>query len=115
MEQRSGRVTPTGYVSVDVEADGPIPGPFSMVSFGAVVAGWHDGAGFRRAEPGAAAAFHRELRPIAEEYDPRAPAVSGPARAALEAGGAAPRSRCGSSGSGWSSCGPAPKGCGTGR
>ncbi|MFJ2578571.1 hypothetical protein [Kitasatospora aureofaciens] len=36
--RRQGGVTPTVYVSVDVEADGPIPGPYSMVSFGAVVA-----------------------------------------------------------------------------
>jgi hypothetical protein len=32
------------YFSVDVEADGPIPGPYSMVSFGAAVAGVRDEA-----------------------------------------------------------------------
>lgn len=88
MGQRT-KVTPTVYVSVDVEADGPIPGPYSMVSFGAVVAGWHDGEGFRR-PPAGAAAFYRELRPISAEYDPQALAVSGLDRAALEAGGADP-------------------------
>ncbi|MET8540571.1 exonuclease [Kitasatospora sp. NPDC004799] len=86
---RRVKETPTVYVSVDVEADGPIPGPYSMVSFGAAVAGWHDGEGFRR--PGAgAAAFYRELRPISAEYDPEALAVSGLDRAALEADGADP-------------------------
>ncbi|MGW3042553.1 3'-5' exonuclease [Kitasatospora sp. NPDC001159] len=89
MGSRSGKVTPTVYVSVDVEADGPIPGPYSMVSFGAVVAGWHDGEGFRRADP-EAAAFYRELRPISAEYDPEALAVSGLDRAALETGGTEP-------------------------
>ncbi|MFF2955221.1 exonuclease [Kitasatospora sp. NPDC057965] len=85
----AGKVTPTVYVSVDVEADGPIPGPYSMVSFGAVVAGWHDGEGFRRA-PGAAAAFYRELRPVSDEWVPEALAVSGLDRAALIAGGTDP-------------------------
>ncbi|MER7753471.1 exonuclease [Kitasatospora sp. NPDC097643] len=84
-----GKVSPTVYVSVDVEADGPIPGPYSMLSFGAVVAGWHDAAGFRRA--GAwSAGFYRELRPISAEYDPEALAVSGLDRAALVAGGTEP-------------------------
>nr|BFD90635.1 hypothetical protein KitaXyl93_19950 [Kitasatospora sp. Xyl93] len=86
---RKERVTPTVYVSVDVEADGPIPGPYSMLSFGAVVAGWHDGEGLRRPRTGAAA-FYRELRPISPEYDPQALAVSGLDRAALEAEGADP-------------------------
>ncbi|WP_181970550.1 exonuclease [Kitasatospora xanthocidica] len=86
---RRVKVTPTVYVSVDVEADGPIPGPYSMVSFGAVVAGWHDGEGFRRAGAGGAA-FYRELRPISAEYVPEALAVSGLDRAVLEADGADP-------------------------
>jgi hypothetical protein len=30
------------YFSVDVEADGPIPGPYSMISVGVAVAGRHD-------------------------------------------------------------------------
>jgi len=86
MSSRS-RTTPTVYVSVDIEADGPIPGPYSMVSFGAAVAGWHDAAGFRRAEP---LGFYRELRPISERYDPEALAVSGLDRAALLRDGAEP-------------------------
>lgn len=36
------------YFSVDVETDGPIPGPYSMLSFGLVVAGTFDGRVFKR-------------------------------------------------------------------
>jgi hypothetical protein len=43
------------YVMVDVESDGPIPGDYSMVSFGAVVV-----------EPGLEKRFYGELRPISE-------------------------------------------------
>ncbi|GAA4846076.1 exonuclease [Kitasatospora terrestris] len=75
------RLTPTVYVSVDIEADGPIPGPYSMVSLGAVTAGWHDADGFRRAD--GKQGFYRELRPISEQWDPQALAVSGLDRTAL--------------------------------
>lgn len=34
------------YISVDIEADGPIPGLYSMISFGAAVAGRQDGASY---------------------------------------------------------------------
>lgn len=54
------------YFSVDIEADGPIPGPYSMVSFGAVVV-----------EPGLSRTFYRELCPISEKWIPEALAVSG--------------------------------------
>ncbi|GAA1108491.1 exonuclease [Kitasatospora arboriphila] len=83
------RTTPTVYVSVDVEADGPIPGPYSMLSFGAAVAGHHDADGFRRAGR-QAAGFYRELRPVSERFDPQALAVSGLDRAALLTGGTPP-------------------------
>lgn len=53
------------FVSVDTEADGPIPGDYSMLSIGAVVAGR------------ASATFYRELRPISERFVPEALAVSG--------------------------------------
>ncbi|MCY0928766.1 hypothetical protein OTB20_21660 [Streptomyces sp. H27-H1] len=42
---------PSLYISVDVEADGPIPGPYSMISFGAAVAGRQDGASYAAADP----------------------------------------------------------------
>ncbi|MFF3846520.1 3'-5' exoribonuclease domain-containing protein [Streptomyces sp. NPDC002328] len=70
------RVKPSLYISVDVEADGPIPGPYSMLSLGAAVAGVQDADGFTAADP-AARTFYRELRPISEEFVPEALAVSG--------------------------------------
>ncbi len=36
------------YFSADVETDGPIPGPFSILSFGLVYAGTFDGQHFTR-------------------------------------------------------------------
>jgi len=36
------------YFSADVETDGPIPGPFSMLSFAIVYAGTFDGTNFVR-------------------------------------------------------------------
>ncbi len=56
---------PELYVAVDVEADGPIPGPYSMISLGMAVAGHPD------------LTFYTELRPISEEFVPQALAVSG--------------------------------------
>jgi hypothetical protein len=57
------------YVMVDIEADGPIPGDYSMVSLGAVIV-----------EPGLARTFYGQLRPISNEYVPDALAVSGHTR-----------------------------------
>jgi DNA polymerase III alpha subunit (gram-positive type) len=54
------------YVMVDVEADGPIPGDYSMICFGAVIV-----------EPGLARDFYGKLRPISERFVPEALAVSG--------------------------------------
>jgi hypothetical protein len=76
------------YFSVDVEADGPIPGPYSMVSVGVAVAG-RRGETFVPADP-AAETFYRELKPISDEYVPEALEVSGLDRADLVANGAAP-------------------------
>jgi hypothetical protein len=60
------------YVSADIEADGPIPGRFSMLSLGMCVAGEQDAAGvFRPIQP-ESARFYRELRPISEEWEPDA-------------------------------------------
>ncbi|MEU4780177.1 exonuclease [Micromonospora sp. NPDC023633] len=53
------------YVAVDVEADGPIPGPYSMISLGMAVAGHPE------------LAFYTELKPISDEFVPAALAVSG--------------------------------------
>lgn len=54
------------YIMVDIEADGPIPGDYSMVSFGAVVV-----------EPGLARTFYGRLRPISDAWVADALKVSG--------------------------------------
>ncbi|MET7425341.1 exonuclease [Dactylosporangium sp. NPDC005555] len=81
------------YFSLDVEADGPIPGPYSMVSVGLAVAGRSDGV-FVAADP-TADTFYRELRPISDDFVPEALAVSGLDRAALLRDGADPTSAMG--------------------
>src|SRR5215468_5679532 len=77
------------YFLVDVEAVGSIPGPYSMISFGAAVAGTRTEAGFTPADP-TAATFYRELRPISDDFVPEALAVSGLDRVELLASGADP-------------------------
>lgn len=54
---------------VDVETDGPCPGIYSMVSFGAVIV-----------EPGLSRTFYGQCRPIFDEWVPEALAVSGHSR-----------------------------------
>ncbi|MEW2396015.1 3'-5' exoribonuclease [Streptomyces sp. NPDC046862] len=83
------RPKPGLYISVDIEADGPIPGPYSMLSLGAAVAGRQDADGFTPADP-EELTFYRELRPISEEFVPEALAVSGLDRAGLIEEGAEP-------------------------
>ncbi|MFJ2000576.1 3'-5' exonuclease [Streptomyces chartreusis] len=83
------RIKPSRYISVDIEADGPIPGPYSMLSIGAAVAGVQDGDGFTAADP-EERTFYRELRPIGEEFVPEALAVSGLDRERLKAEGSEP-------------------------
>ncbi|MDP9793969.1 hypothetical protein J2S43_002481 [Catenuloplanes nepalensis] len=56
---------PELYIAADVEADGPIPGPYSMISLGLAVVGHPDRG------------FYTELKPISDEFDPKALAVSG--------------------------------------
>lgn len=77
------------YLSADVESDGPVPGKFSMLSFGLAVAGSFDGRRFSRAEPGKEARYW-ELRPISSEFDAAALAVNGLDRARLERVGLEP-------------------------
>ncbi|MFI0407802.1 exonuclease [Actinomadura sp. 3N508] len=64
------------YISADVEADGPIPGPYSMLSFGLVVCGTFDGTEFTASDP-AERTFYAELKPISDDFVPEALAVSG--------------------------------------
>jgi hypothetical protein len=59
------------YISVDVEADGPVPLVHSLLSLGACVAGTFDGEVFRRSDP-LDCTFYAELRPVGDEFDPAA-------------------------------------------
>lgn len=51
---------------VDIESDGPIPGDYSMICFGAVVV-----------EEGLTKTFYGQLKPISDKFIPEALAVSG--------------------------------------
>jgi len=64
------------YFSADVETDGPIPGPFSILSFALVYAGRFDGSRFERARD-PRLTFYRELKPISDSFDPEALRVNG--------------------------------------
>lgn len=57
------------YIMVDIESDGPIPGDYSMISFGAVLV----------REP-LDKTFYGRLRPISDRFIPEALAVSGHSR-----------------------------------
>lgn len=64
------------YFSADVETDGPIPGPFSLLSFALVYAGRFDGQHFER--PGDFdTSLYKELQPISDDFEPEALAVNG--------------------------------------
>jgi DNA polymerase III epsilon subunit-like protein len=54
------------YIMVDVEADGPIPGDYSMTSFGAIVV-----------EPSLSKTFYAQLKPISDRWIPEALKISG--------------------------------------
>jgi len=56
---------PELYIATDIEADGPIPGPYSMLSLGMSIVG----------DP--KRCFYTELRPISDQFVPEALAVSG--------------------------------------
>jgi hypothetical protein len=68
------------FVSVDIEADGPIPGEYSMLSLGAAYVD----------EP--SRTFYTELSPISDTFVPESLAVSGLDRDALARAGASPGS-----------------------
>lgn len=53
-------------VMVDVESDGPIPGDYSMVCFGAIIV-----------EPALNRTFYGQLKPISDKWIPSALKVSG--------------------------------------
>jgi hypothetical protein len=53
------------YVMVDIESDGPIPGDYSMICFGAIIV-----------EPQLNRTFYGQLKPISDKFVPEALAVS---------------------------------------
>jgi hypothetical protein len=59
------------YFSADVETDGPIPGPYSLLSFALVYAGKFDGHLFERPRI-YDHHFYRELKPISDSFEPDA-------------------------------------------
>jgi DNA polymerase III alpha subunit (gram-positive type) len=85
----SGESRPDLYISADVETDGPIPGPFSLLSFGLAIVGRYDGRRFERLPP-REQTFYRELRPISDQYEDEALAVNGLDRDRLLREGMAP-------------------------
>ena len=54
------------YIMVDVESDGPIPGDYSMISFGAVLV-----------NESLDKSFYGKLKPVSENFIPEALTVSG--------------------------------------
>jgi len=54
------------YIMVDVESDGPIPGDYSMISFGAVLV-----------DEKLDKTFYGKLKPVSDKFIPEALAVSG--------------------------------------
>ena len=62
------------YIMVDIESDGPIPGDFSMVCFGAVLV-----------DENLDRTFYGKLKPISGKFNPEALAISGFSRAETEA------------------------------
>ncbi|GAA3204041.1 exonuclease [Actinocorallia longicatena] len=81
--------SPDLYFSCDIEADGPIPGPYSMLSFGFSVAGSYDGAVFTHRHP-FEKTYYAELKPISDAFEPEALAVSGLDRENLKINGRDP-------------------------
>ena len=77
------------YFSADVETGGPIPGPYSILSFAIVYAGSFDGLEFKRPE-NYDRVFYRELKPISDNFQKEALDVNGLDRARLSAEGMRP-------------------------
>lgn len=64
------------YISADIETDGPVPGTFSMLSFGLAAVATFDGESIAPLDARAHARYW-ELVPIGERFDPEALAVNG--------------------------------------
>lgn len=78
------------YISVDVEPDGHVPGPSSIVSLGACVVAIRDDEGEITALDPEAQTFYAVLRPITDTYVEKALRVTGFTREALERDGRDP-------------------------
>lgn len=79
------------YFSADVETDGPIPGPFSLLSFAIVYAGSFDGKKFDRPRK-YERTFYKELKPISDQFEEEALRVNGLDRNRLLIDGETPKS-----------------------
>lgn len=77
------------YFSADVETDGPIPGPYSMLSFAIVLAGTFDGRSFVRPAK-YDQAIYSELHPISDNFEPEALKINGLDRDFLKVRGSPP-------------------------
>ncbi len=77
------------YFSADVETDGPIPGPFSMLSFAIVFAGTFDGINFKR-PANYQRVFYKEVKPISEDFQEEALRINGLDRERLKKEGDPP-------------------------
>lgn len=85
MTRRGGAAGEIVYFSVDVEASGPVPALYNLVSVGAVAVALEGG----RWRPGDER-LYLELRPIAPGFDPEAMAIHGITRERLEKEGTLP-------------------------
>lgn len=79
---KAKRRTTDVFFSADIETDGAIPGPNSILSIGMTYAGAFDGEKFY-APTDFSVSFYRELRPISDQFDPKALAVNGLDRSRL--------------------------------
>ena len=77
------------YFSADIETDGPIPGPYSMLSFALVCAGSFDGSTFERPSD-YKRVFYREMTPISDRFELEALQVNGLDRERLKHDGLRP-------------------------
>jgi len=79
------------YFSADVETDGPIPGPFSLLSFALVCVGTFDGTTFDTRLLNERHHFYCELKPISENFQEDALRVNKLDRHRLSIEGLEPR------------------------
>lgn len=76
LENRAVKGKVDAYFSADVETDGPIPGPYSMLSFAIVYAGSFDGRKFIRPKA-YDRSYYVEMKPISDQYEDAALKING--------------------------------------